>query len=400
MESNFIMFILELIPFSLCLLTILRVMIERFQIKFARKRLFRGKALIIFGPRQAGKTTFCEQLLAKVDQPTLRLNGDDSDTRELLSKPNVALINNLIGDRKILFIDEAQRIPDVGLTIKIVVDQIKDVQVIATGSSSFELAGHINEPLTGRKYEMRLYPLAYTELVGHTDFLTEKRKLELRMIYGSYPEIVTDPDNAEEHLKLIADSYLYKDLFALDKLNKPQLLEKIVKALALQVGSEVNYNELSRLVGADVKTVEKYITLLEQAFVLFTLPALNRNVRNEIKKSRKIYFYDNGIINAVTNNFKMLRNRTDVGQLWENYLISERVKALQLENLQAKKYFWRTTQQQEIDYIEESQDKMLAAEFKWNPARVKQFSKTFLKAYPEAKTVFATPENYFEFLNL
>jgi hypothetical protein len=286
----------------------------------------------------------------------------------------------------------------VGLAIKIVVDQMKDVQVIATGSSSFELAGHINEPLTGRKYEMRLYPLAYSELVEDTNFLTEKRNLEMRMIYGSYPEIVTDPENAEEHLKLIADSYLYKDLFALEKLNKPQLLEKIVKALALQVGSEVNYNEVSRLVGADVKTVEKYITLLEQAFVVFTLPALSRNVRNEIKKGRKIYFYDNGIINAVTNNFKMLRNRKDVGSLWENYLISERAKTLQLKNLRAKKYFWRTTQQQEIDYIEESQEQMLAAEFKWNPAKVNQFSKTFLNAYPEAITQFVTPENYFEFI--
>ena len=375
-------------------------MINRLQIAYATERLFRGKALIIFGPRQAGKTTFCEQLLEKVGRPTIRLNGDDSDTRELLSKPNASVLRNLIGKNEILFIDEAQRIPNVGLAIKISVDQIKGVQVIATGSSSFELAGHINEPLTGRKYEMRLYPLAYKELVQDTDFLTEKRNLELRMIYGSYPEVVTDPENAEEHLKLIADSYLYKDLFALDKLNKPQLLEKIVKALALQVGSEVNYNELSRLVGADVKTIEKYITLLEQAFVLFTLPALSRNVRNEIKKGRKIYFYDNGIINAVTNNFKMLRNRKDVGSLWENYLISERVKALQLKNIQVKKYFWRTSQQQEIDYIEESQDQTLAAEFKWNPAKVKQFSKTFLKAYPEAKTIFATPENYFEFLNL
>ena len=373
-------------------------MIQRLQIEFARRRLFRGKALIIFGPRQAGKTTFCEQLLEKVDRPTLRLNGDDSDTRELFDKPNVSVLKNLIGKNDILFIDEAQRIPDVGLAIKIVVDQMKDVQVIATGSSSFELAGHINEPLTGRKYEMRLYPLAYSELVEDTDFLTEKRNLEMRMIYGSYPEIVTDPENAEEHLKLIADSYLYKDLFALEKLNKPQLLEKIVKALALQVGSEVNYNEVSRLVGADVKTVEKYITLMEQAFVVFTLPALSRNVRNEIKKGRKIYFYDNGIINAVTNNFKMLRNRKDVGSLWENYLISERAKTLQLKNLRAKKYFWRTTQQQEIDYIEESQERMLAAEFKWNHAKVNQFSKTFLNAYPEAITQFVTPENYFEFI--
>ncbi len=372
--------------------------ILRQQIKYASERLFRGKALIIFGPRQVGKTTFTEQLMATLNRKTLRLNGDDSDTRELLSNPNTTQLKNIIGNNEILLIDEAQRIPNPGLLIKLIVDQIKTVQVIATGSSSFELASHVNEPLTGRKYEMLLLPFAYQELVNHTDFLTEKRLLEQRLIYGSYPEIVTDPTHAEEHLSLLAESYLYKDLFTLEKIKKPQLLEKIVRALALQVGSEVNLNELSRLVRADNKTIEKYIQLLEMAFVIFTLPALNRNVRNEIRKGKKIYFYDNGIINAVTGNFNPMAKRADAGALWENYLISERMKFLQLQQRKAKSYFWRTTQQQEIDYIEETNDYLLAAEFKWNEKRKRKFPVTFLKGYPEAATEVITPEERDAFL--
>lgn len=375
-------------------------MILRQQLDYVSERLFKGKAFIIYGPRQVGKTTFTEQLLQKENRKTLRLNGDDSDTRELLSNPNTTKLKNIIGNHEILLLDEAQRIPNPGLLIKIIVDQIKNVQVIATGSSSFELASYTNEPLTGRKYEMLLLPLAYGEMVKHSDFLTENRMLEQRLIYGSYPEIVTNPAHAEEHLRLLTDSYLYKDLFALDKLKKPQLLEKIVRALALQIGSEVNFNELSRLVKADNKTIEKYIQLLEMAFVVFTLPALSRNVRNEIRKGKKIYFYDNGIINAITGNFNPMAKRTDAGALWENYLVSERMKFLQLTQRKAKSYFWRTTQQQEIDYIEEHPNYLLAAEFKWSEKRKKKFPTTFLNAYPEATTQIVTPKDIHDFLGL
>ncbi len=375
-------------------------MILREQIDFVRQRLFRGKAFIIFGPRQAGKTTFAKQLLATEDRTVFHLNGDDSDARNLLAQPNATMLRALLGKNEIFFLDEAQRVPDAGLLIKIIVDQIPEVQVIATGSSSFELASHINEPLTGRKYEMQLLPLAYQELVSHTDLLTENRLLEQRLVFGAYPEIVMDPINAEEHLNLLANSYLYKDVFALEQIQKPNLLEKLVKALALQIGSEVNINELSRLLRADHKTIEKYIQLLELAFVIFQLPALNRNVRTEIRKSRKIYFFDNGIVNAVTGNLNPLHNRKDVGALWENYLMSERYKYLEFKKIRAKQLFWRTTQQQEIDYIEETFDTMLAAEFKWNPSRKTNFSKTFLRAYPEAETLVVTPENRHVFLTV
>jgi predicted AAA+ superfamily ATPase len=373
-------------------------MIVRSQQDAALAYLFKGKALIIYGPRQAGKTTFSEQLLDIIAKKTLRLNGDDADTREVFLRPNATLIERIIGDHEVVFIDEAQRIQDVGLVIKIIVDRFKDVQVIATGSSSFELAGNINEPLTGRRYEMQLLPISYGELVNYTDYLTEQRLLEQRLIYGSYPEIVTDPVNAEKHLKLIANSYLYKDLLVLEQIKKPVLLEKIVKAIALQVGGEVSITEIGRLVQADNKTVEKYIDLLEKAFVLFTVPAFSGNVRNEIKKGRKIYFYDNGIINAVTNNFNPIKNRNDVGALWENYIIGERKKMLNAKEADARIYFWRTTQQQEVDYIEEVKGELRAVEFKWNPDASGRLPSTFLNNYPKAKTNVVTPANRDQFL--
>lgn len=374
-------------------------MIVRKQLDYAFARLFKGKAFIIFGPRQTGKTTFVEQLLAKVNKKTLYLNGDDADVRETLAKPNAAQITQILAGYEVLFIDEAQRINDVGLLIKIIVDRFKHIQVITTGSSAFELSGKINEPLTGRKYEMMLLPFSYAELVNDTDFISEERSLAQRLIYGSYPEIINDPQNAEEHLKLLADSYLYKDLFTLEDVKKPLLFEKIVKALALQVGSEVNFSELAQLVKADQKTVDKYISLLEKSFVVFSLPAFSGNVRNEIKKSRKIYFYDTGIINAITRNFNPLANRNDVGALFENYMIAERLKFLHQNQIDAECFFWRTTQQQEIDYIEKTKEKFLAIEFKWSERGKNKFSLTFRHAYPDAETLLVSKTDRGSFLN-
>ncbi|MDQ8004589.1 MAG: ATP-binding protein [Pedobacter sp.] len=365
-------------------------MIVRKQLEYAMARLFKGKAFIVFGPRQTGKTTFVEQLLAKVNKKTLFLNGDDADVRDSLAKPNAAQLAQLLEGFEILFIDEAQRINEVGLLIKIIVDRFKHVQVIATGSSAFELVGKINEPLTGRKYEMMLLPFSYAELVEETDFLTEDRLLEQRLRYGSYPEVINDMPNAEEHLKLLADSYLYKDLFALEDVKKPLLFEKIVKALALQVGSEVNFSELAQLVKADQKTVERYIDLLEKTFVIFSLPAFSGNVRNEIKKGRKIYFYDTGIINAITRNFNSMSNRNDVGALFENYMISERIKYLHQNQIEAKCFFWRTTQQQEIDYIEQQGDKLFVVEFKWNENKKAKIPVTFTQAYQNITSMFVS----------
>ncbi|SFA48779.1 hypothetical protein SAMN04488511_107218 [Pedobacter suwonensis] len=374
-------------------------MIVRKQLAYALERLFKGKAFIVYGPRQTGKTTFVELLLAKVDKRTLYLSGDDADVRETLAKPNAAQVQQMLAGYEVLFIDEAQRINDVGLLIKIIVDRFKSVQVIATGSSAFELSGKINEPLTGRKYEMMLLPFSYAELVSDTDFITEERSLEQRLIYGSYPEIINDPQNAEEHLKLLADSYLYKDLFTLEDVKKPLLFEKIVKALALQVGSEVNFSELAQLVKADQKTVDKYISLLEKAFVVFSLPAFAGNVRNEIKKNKKIYFYDTGIVNAITRNFNSLANRNDVGALFENYMIAERMKFLHQNQIEAECFFWRTTQQQEIDYVEKTREKFLAVEFKWSERGKNKIPLTFTHAYPDAETLLISKTDRGSFLN-
>lgn len=367
--------------------------------KRIESRLFKGKAIILLGPRQAGKTTLIEHILLERPEQTLALNGDEPDVRELLTNCTSTRLRSIIGSSKIIFIDEAQRIPEIGLTLKLITDQIPDVQVIATGSSAFELNSYIVEPLTGRKFEFTLYPLSCSELRQHTSLLEEKRLLEHRMLYGSYPEIITTPGHEQELIKLLAGSYLYKDLLTLEQINKPILLEKILRALALQLGSEVNYQEIGQLVGANGQTVEKYIDLLEKAFVLFRLPALNRNVRNEIKKGKKIYFWDNGIRNAIIGNFTPLSSRTDTGPLWENYLISERVKLLHNANIMARIFFWRTTQQQEIDYIEENKQRLYACEFKWNIKKGSvRFPKTFLRNYTDVTTQVITPANYENFL--
>ena len=363
-------------------------------------RLFKGKAVILLGPRQAGKTTLVEGILRKREEKILELNADEPDVRELLDQCTSTRLRALIGESRLLFIDEAQRVPDIGLTLKLITDRIPEVQVIATGSSAFELNARIAEPLTGRKFEFMLYPLSFAELVRHHGLLEEKRLLEHRLIYGSYPEIVTSPGREQELIRLLAGSYLYKDLLTLEQINKPVLLEKILRALALQLGSEVSYQEVGQLVGANSQTIERYIDLLEKAFVLFRLPALSRNVRNEIKKGKKIYFFDNGIRNAVIGNFTPLAGRTDTGALWENYLVSERVKLLNNLDIQTDKYFWRTTQQQEIDYIEERRQQLHAYEFKWNTKKgAVRFPKTFLRNYEDVLTKTITPANYDEFLD-
>lgn len=372
-------------------------MINRLLGSEIKNRLFKGKAILIFGPRQCGKSTLVANLLAGMDY--LHLTGDAADVRELLSNTNSDSLRTIIGKYKILFIDEAQRIENIGLTLKLITDHIKDVQVIATGSSAFELSNRVNEPLTGRKYEFMLYPLSFSEMVENHGFLTEKRLIDHRLIYGYYPEIVTHQEDEKELLKLLAGSYLYKDLLMLEQVKRPVILEKLLKALALQIGSEVSYNELAQIVGANKQTIEKYIDLLEKAFVVFVLPALSRNVRNEIKKGKKIYFFDCGVRNAIINNFNLIQNRTDTGALWENFLVAERMKFLSYKRLDAKLYFWRTTQQQEIDLIEEHEGGVLKAfEFKWADNVKIRFPQTFTDNYPEAETAIISPTNLERFI--
>lgn len=373
-------------------------MIDRFIADLIQDELYEGKALLIYGPRQVGKTTAIKKLIAQQAQSYLFLNADEADVRESLENTTSTQLRLLFGNHKIVFIDEAQRVANIGITLKLITDVLTDIQVIATGSSAFDLASKTQEALTGRKREFFMSPLSFAEMVQHHGLLEEKRHLEQRMIYGYYPEIVTKPIKANNNLRELAESYLFKDVLQLDFIKKPILLTKIIKAIALQIGSEVSLQEISRLVGADVHTVEKYIDILEKAFVIFTLPALSRNVRNEIRKGRKIYFYDTGIRNALISNFNGLKNRTDTGALWENFVIAERMKWLRYNNKRVDRYFWRTTQQQEIDYLEEENGQFRAVEFKWKSKQKARFSKTFLNAYPIANSMVISPENIEHFV--
>jgi len=373
-------------------------MIKRTLQKNIESDLFKGKAILLFGGRQTGKTTLINRILKEQQGDAVFLNGDEPDIQALLSNCTSTALKNILGSKKMLFIDEAQRIVSIGITIKLIVDTIPDVQVIATGSSSLELANRSNEPLTGRKYVHHLFPLSFSEMCEEHGILEEKRYLEHRMIFGYYPEVVVTGDNPERILRLLADSFLYKDLLMFEEIKKPSLLSKILRALALQLGSEVSYTEIAQLVGSNKNTVEKYIDLLEKVFVVFSLPAFSRNVRNEIKKGRKVYFYDNGIRNAILGNFQPLSSRTDTGALWENYIISERVKMLSNNMAAASTYFWRTTQQQEIDYIEERNGKLYAVECKWNARKSAKCPLTFRNAYPRHTCKVVTPENYDSFI--
>ena len=361
--------------------------------------LFKGKAVIVIGARQVGKSTLFRQITEKLEEPVLMLNCDEPEVRELLVGMNLVELKLMIGKHRVVVIDEAQRVSEIGMTLKRITDNFPEVQLLVTGSSSFELQNRLNEPLTGRKYEYRLFPISTRELLEHGGLMAVKQSLESRLIYGSYPDIINHTDEAKELLMNIAGSYLYKDLLALEDIRRPALLEKLLVALALQVGNEVSYNEIAQTVGSDSKTVEKYIDLLEKCYIVFRLGAFSRNLRTELKKSKKIYFYDNGIRNAVIQNFAPLSMRNDAGALWENFFISERIKANEYEGRYAKSYFWRTTQQQEIDYIEESDGQFAVFEMKWNPRKkTTPLPAAFLKTYPVAQEAVVTPEKYLEWL--
>ena len=359
-----------------------------------------GKVVLLYGARQTGKSTMLKQLFQSKETETVHLNGDLLDVRELFENPTPQKCLSIMGGKRTLIIDEAQRIDNIGLALKIFIDNVQDINIIATGSSSFELRNRTGEALTGRKVEYYLTPFSFGELVNHTNTLEEKRCLEDRLIFGSYPAIVTDIANRNRELASLTSSYLYKDIFALSGLHKSEHLEKLVRALAFQIGSEVSYQELSTLVGLDRKTVEKYIDLLEQSFVVFRLPSFSRNLRSEIKKSVKIYFWDTGIRNAVIGNVLPLSSRApnEIGHLWENYIIAERKKKLINEPFAPRSFFYRTHSKQEIDYLEETPQGLTAYEIKWNSKKSSNATKAFLKAYPDACESIISRDNYAEFI--
>lgn len=373
-------------------------MIERILKQDILSHLEKGKVITIMGARQVGKSTLLQSILSDRND-VLWLNGDDDDVRTLIQNASSTRLRAVIGSKHIVAIDEAQRIPDVGLKLKLIADQMPEVQLIATGSSSFELASKINEPLTGRKRELKMFPVTFAEMVAHTSLLEEIRMIPHRLIYGYYPEVVTNPGEEKVVLKELSDSYLYRDLLSYDRIMHSQKLVALLKALAFQIGSQVSNRELSLLVGIDSKTVEKYLDILEKSYIIFRLGTFSRNLRNELKSTQKIYFWDLGVRNAVIGNFSQVENRTDVGDLWENFLIAERLKKLHYTTSFAYSYFWRTKTQQEIDYLEEEDGQLKAYEFKWNDKKsTTKCPESFSKAYPNTPYKVITPSCIEEFL--
>jgi predicted AAA+ superfamily ATPase len=371
-------------------------MIDRTIEKDLKKYFGRGKALVIFGPRQVGKTTVVEKFLADKDK-VLWLSGDEADTRELLRGIGKKRAGELIDGWDIVVIDEAQKVEDIGNVLKIIHDNFKDkVRLIATGSSSFDLANKINEPLTGRKWEFQMFPVSFGEMARHHGEATEILNLEKRLLYGYYPNVLTNPGDEERVLAELANSNLYKDVLTWGNLRKSDKLISLLQALAYQVGSLVSMNELANLIGLDMKTVEKYISLLEQAFVIFHFGSFSRNLRNELKASRKFYFYDVGIRNAIINNFQLPSVRADIGHLFENFVIAELVKSNPRFVLSQAGHFWRSSSGQEVDYVFEKDGGITAYEIKWNPRAKAHIPGAFMTRYTPAKTKILHRENFFE----
>lgn len=361
-----------------------------------RARLNSGKAIVLVGARQVGKTTLIKGILE--EQDFLFLDADDPTIRSLLSNPNTEQIRTILGDHRSVFVDEAQKIPGIGTTLKIITDQFNNVQLLVSGSSSFDLGNLLNEPLTGRKWEYEMFPITWEEYEDKLGFVKSEQQLENRLLYGFYPEVINNQGNEKEILKDLVNSYLYRDILAFSGIRRPEVLEKLIQALALQIGSEVNYNELSRTVGINKLTVQNYLELLEKGYIVFRLNSFSRNLRNEIRNSRKIFFYDNGIRNMVIGNFNSLELRTDKGALWENFLVSERMKQNKYKDTFARIYFWRTKHQHEIDFVEERDGKIYGYELKWKSTK-STFPLKFSGTY-NAETLLVNKSNFRDFVKI
>ena len=362
------------------------------------KDFFKGKVIVILGARQVGKSTVIKMLTSSMNQSVLWLDGENADVHLLLQNPNSERLSQIVGSNTIVVIDEAQKINDIGSILKLFADYHKNIQVIASGSSAFELKNSLNEPLTGRKFEFNLFPISFKEMVSHTNLLEEIRQLPQRLLYGYYPEIVTNKGSEEQLLKFLSESYLYKDIFLFRGLKKPEKILELLKLLAWQIGNEVNYNELSKILKIDNQTVESYITMLEQSFVIYKLNAYHTNQRNELKKSKKIYFNDLGIRNALINDFRPIEIRNDNGNLFENFVINEMRKQNEYQQIYANFYFWRNTEQKEIDLIVEKNNTLSTYEIKWNPNRKVRLTKSFSNIYTNYTFNVISKDNFFEFI--
>lgn len=360
--------------------------------------LNKGKVLILTGARQVGKTTMLKQMFAQVQASMLWLNADESSVRERLKNQEIDILSDVVGKYKFVIIDEVQRIEDPGLLLKILVDNFKNVQFIATGSSALDISTKIFEPLTGRHLLFHLYPFTLAEIYATNSPFEIEQKLPFHLVYGNYPDICMNKEDAPTLLSNLANQYLYKDVLMWKDIRKPQLLDKLLRLLAFQIGSEVSVHELANQLQVSSETVDTYIDLLEKSFVIFRLPAYSTNPRKEVSKMHKIFFWDIGIRNAVIGNYDPIHSRQDIGQLWENFVISERMKMNQYLNPKAKGFFWRSYNQSEVDYVEVDGSTLKAYEIKWKTHKKNYVSRAFTNAYPEAETGVISPQEFTKFL--
>jgi predicted AAA+ superfamily ATPase len=369
------------------------------QLEKLKKLAMPGKVVVIYGARRTGKTTLLKEFLKDEIKAHLLVSGEDITVRPYLSSQSVEKLTDFVGKAKLLLVDEAQKIPNIGVNLKLIVDHLPGIRIVVTGSSSFDLARHTGEPLTGRKYTLKLFPLAQMEIGQIEKIHQTEANLENRLIYGSYPEVVLMKDNQgrEKYLKEIVSSYLYKDILELDGIRHSAKIIRLLQLLAFQIGKEVSLSELGTSLSMSKNTVERYLDLLEKAFVLQRLTGFSRNLRNEITKNCRYYFLDNGVRNALINNFNLLQQRNDCGELWENYLIMERLKKQEYLDATANNYFWRTYTKQEIDFVEERKGRLFGYEMKWGKAKPRP-PKLWESAYTESSFELINRQNYLEFI--
>jgi predicted AAA+ superfamily ATPase len=377
------------------------VKIERFLLPKIKEALIPGKVIVLYGPRQVGKTTLAKDLLAQIPDKGRFINADELRYREILGSQSLPKLNELVHDTEVLVIDEAQRVPEIGLNLKILIDAHPEVKLLATGSASFDLANKIGEPLTGRKLTFNLYPVSYPEMSQTLGSWEARDMLDEWLIWGGYPDIVTTPapELRERLLGELVGAYLYRDILELEGLRRADKIVDLLRLLAFQIGQEVSLSELATSLAINRQTVEKYLDLLEKVFVVFRVRGFSRNQRKEVTKNARYYFFDNGVRNSLIQNFNPLALRNDVGQLWENFLMVERRKANQYADRSVNSYFWRTYDQKEIDLIEEYAGKLFGYEFKWKETSIKKAVKQeFLSNYSEAELKVVNQENFGEFL--
>ena len=369
------------------------------QLANLKKAVSPGKVVVIYGARRTGKTTLLKKFLESTDEKFLFVNGDDIVVRQYLESQSTEKLRDFVGNHAMLLVDEAQYVRQIGLNLKIIVDNNPSIRVIATGSSSFELAKDIGEPLTGRKKVLTLFPLAQMEISQIEKPHETKANLESRIIYGAYPEVVLQRSNRdrEEYLRELLSSYLFKDILQLEGIRHANKLERLIQLLAFQIGKEVSFAELGRQLGMSKNTVERYLDLLEKTFVVYQRSGFSRNLRKEISKNHRYFFHDNGIRNALVNNFNPLTIRDDVGALWENYIITERMKKQEYRRQFVNRYFWRTYDKKEIDLVEEQHGKLAGFEVKWRRERSAP-PKDWSTAYPDADFQLINRENYLDFI--